>query len=68
VRWGTTLAQEAVTGTLGDIADKAAHLKSPAVIVIGKVVELNQRLDWFTPIAESAQQIGELPSPAFDGI
>jgi uroporphyrin-III C-methyltransferase len=66
VRWGTTLAQEAVTGTLADIVDKAAHLKSPAVIVIGRVVALNQRLDWFTPIAELTQQIGELPSPVFD--
>lgn len=57
VRWGTTLAQEAVIGTLADIVDKAAHLESPAVIVIGRVVELNQRLDWFAPITELTKQI-----------
>jgi uroporphyrin-III C-methyltransferase len=54
VRWGTTREQEAVTGTLADIADKAAHLKSPAVIVVGKVVDLRSELDWFVPFADSA--------------
>jgi uroporphyrinogen III methyltransferase/synthase len=54
VRWGTTPAQETVTGTLADIAGKAAHLKSPAVIVVGKVVELRNQLDWFLPLTESS--------------
>jgi uroporphyrin-III C-methyltransferase len=58
VQWGTTLAQEAVIGTLADIVDKAAHLESPAVIVVGRVVELNQPLDWFTPITELTKQVG----------
>jgi uroporphyrinogen III methyltransferase/synthase len=49
IRWGTTQAQETVAGTLADIVDKAAHLKSPAVIVVGKVVDLRNQLDWFTP-------------------
>src|SRR5919106_2229788 len=54
VRWGTTPAQETVTGTLADIAGKAAHLKSPAVIVVGKVVDLRNQLDWFLPLTESS--------------
>ncbi|HXV84731.1 MAG TPA: uroporphyrinogen-III C-methyltransferase [Candidatus Binatia bacterium] len=58
VRWGTTVAQEAVIGTLADIVDKAAYLESPAVIVVGRVVEMNQRLDWFVPITELTKQIG----------
>ena len=37
---GTTEAQRTVTGTLGDIADRAAQVPSPAVIVIGEVVAL----------------------------
>lgn len=49
---GTTQAQETVIGTIGDIAGKAAHLKSPAVIVVGKVVDLQSRLDWFTSVTE----------------
>jgi uroporphyrinogen III methyltransferase/synthase len=58
VRWGTTCEQETVIGTLGDIASKAAHLESPAVIVVGKVVQLSARLDWFVPIAGSLDPAG----------
>jgi uroporphyrinogen III methyltransferase/synthase len=49
VRWGTTSAQETVTGTLGDIAARAARarLEPPVVIVIGDVVALRERLQWF---------------------
>jgi len=49
VRWGTTSAQETVTGTLRDIAARAARarLEPPVVIVIGDVVALRGRLQWF---------------------
>jgi uroporphyrinogen III methyltransferase / synthase len=49
VRWGTTTAQETVTGTLRDIAGRAARarLEPPVVIVIGNVVALRDRLQWF---------------------
>jgi uroporphyrin-III C-methyltransferase len=63
VRWGTTVEQEAIIGTLADIAGKAAQLKSPAVIVVGKVVELSNRLDWFLPFADSVDRAG-LPREA----
>ncbi len=55
IRWGTTQAQETVTGALADIVGKAAHIESPAVIVVGKVVELQSRLDWFLPDMKSAE-------------
>jgi uroporphyrin-III C-methyltransferase len=38
IQHGTTEAQETVVGTLGNIADRAARLQAPAVIVIGEVV------------------------------
>ena len=44
---GTSVDQETITGTLADIVDKTRSMESPAVIVIGRVVELQQRLDWF---------------------
>jgi len=44
---GTTDEQETITGTVADIVDKAACIESPAIIVIGRVVELQQRLNWF---------------------
>lgn len=49
IRWGTTPAQQTVVGTLADIAEKAAHIESPAVIVVGEVVGLSDRLQWFVP-------------------
>lgn len=46
---GTLPKQREVTGKLGDIAAKAkaAGITSPAVIVIGKVVALREKLAWF---------------------
>jgi uroporphyrin-III C-methyltransferase len=49
IRWGTTAEQQSVIGTLDNIAERAAHLESPAVIVLGKVVELSGTLQWFVP-------------------
>ena len=49
IRWGTTQAQESVIGTLDTICERATHLESPAVIVVGKVVELSEQLQWFVP-------------------
>ncbi len=49
VRWGTTNRQRTVTGTLATIVTVAreAGIKAPAIIVVGRVVELRQRLRWF---------------------
>lgn len=49
IRWGTTPKQQTVVGTLEDIAEKVrqAHLKPPAIIVVGEVVQLREELNWF---------------------
>lgn len=49
VEKGTTPNQRVVTGILTDIAEKVieAGIKSPAVTVIGKVVSLREKLEWF---------------------
>jgi len=49
IRWGTTPAQEVVTGTLADIVQrvKEARLEPPAVTVVGEVVRLRETLRWF---------------------
>lgn len=46
---GTTIDQRVVTGTLQDITVKItdAGIKSPAIIVIGDVVKLRDKLKWF---------------------
>jgi len=49
VRWGTTGRQQSIEGTLGTIAEVAADEKigPPTVAVIGEVVKLRQKLNWF---------------------
>jgi uroporphyrin-III C-methyltransferase len=51
VRWGTTGEQAAVAATLGTIAQAAAQaaLGPPALLVVGSVVGLSERLAWFDP-------------------
>ncbi|MGB5918228.1 uroporphyrinogen-III C-methyltransferase [Arcobacter sp.] len=44
---GTTKEQKVVTGTLEDIVEKSKGLKSPAIIIVGKVVKLREQLRWF---------------------
>lgn len=49
IRWGTTTRQRTVVGTLATLPDvvAAAGLQAPAMTVIGKVVTLRQKLNWF---------------------
>jgi uroporphyrinogen III methyltransferase/synthase len=49
VRWGTTGRQQSIAGTLETIAEVAAHnrLQPPTVAVIGDVVRLRPKLNWF---------------------
>jgi uroporphyrin-III C-methyltransferase len=49
IRWGTYEGQQTVTGTLETIAIEAERvgMKAPAVIIVGEVVRLRERLNWF---------------------
>ncbi len=49
IRWGTYAKQHTVIGTLGNIAERAnaAKVQPPAIVVVGEVVRLRQRLNWF---------------------
>jgi uroporphyrinogen III methyltransferase/synthase len=49
VRWGTTGHQQTIEGSLTTIADVAAEagFKPPSVTVIGDVVKLRKKLNWF---------------------
>lgn len=69
VRWGTRAEQETVVGTLADIVEKSAGFKSPAVTVVGDVVNLREKLRWFDNrplsgkrvlVTRSRDQAGEL--------
>jgi uroporphyrinogen III methyltransferase/synthase len=49
VRWGTKPEQQTLVGTLENIAQKAADqgLKPPAIFIVGEVVGLREKLNWF---------------------
>lgn len=48
-RWATTGSQKTIVGTLADIADiaEAQDFQSPAVAVIGTVVNERAKIEWF---------------------
>ena len=49
VHWGTTPQQKTLEGTLANISERAetANFRNPAVIVIGAVNRLRERLRWY---------------------
>ena len=49
VSWGTTGRQQSLTGTLADIGELSAKTKlpPPTVTIIGDVVKLRKKLNWF---------------------
>lgn len=54
VQQGTTQRQRVVTATLKDLADKvgAAEMKPPCLTIIGEVVQLREKLNWFKTNAD----------------
>jgi uroporphyrinogen III methyltransferase/synthase len=70
VRWATTPCQQILVGTLADIADRAeaGDFKPPAVTIVGEVVALREKLQWFERrrlcgkkivVTRAAEQAGE---------
>jgi uroporphyrinogen III methyltransferase / synthase len=71
VRWGTTGHQQSIEGILANIAEVAARTKigPPTVAVIGDVVKLRPKLNWFerrplfgqrVVVTRSREQAGQL--------
>ncbi len=56
VQQGTTQNQRVLTGTLETLPDLtiSARLVPPTLIIVGKVVQLHQKLAWFDPVSMSA--------------
>jgi uroporphyrin-III C-methyltransferase/precorrin-2 dehydrogenase/sirohydrochlorin ferrochelatase len=55
VQQGTTKHQRVVTATLKDLAQKVkeAKIKAPCLTIVGEVVKLREKLNWFDPSSES---------------
>lgn len=49
IQWGTFSRQKTLEGTLADIADKAkeANFTNPAITLVGEIVSLRKKLNWF---------------------
>ncbi|WP_054286891.1 siroheme synthase CysG [Gulbenkiania mobilis] len=56
VEWATTERQRTVTGTLATLPGLIARhgVASPALIIVGEVVGLAEKLAWYRPAAEDA--------------
>ncbi len=74
ISWGTYPTQRTLVGSLADLSEKAeaAEMKPPAIIVVGKVVGLRDKLRWFEQrplfgkkiiITRSREQASELTKP-----
>ncbi len=59
VRWATRPDQQTIVGTLGDLAGRieAVGMKPPATIVIGEVVALRERFNWFEKLPLFGQKV-----------
>ncbi len=49
IQWGTYPRQEVLTGTLADIVSRvqSSGFSAPAITVVGEVVRLREKLNWF---------------------
>lgn len=54
---GTQLAQKVFKGQLSELSQLAAHAQSPSLIVVGEVVNLAKKLDWFNLPSEPTVNI-----------
>ena len=59
VRWGTRPEQTSLRATLGTLAARIAeaHLRPPATVLIGDVVSLSDRLNWYERLPLHGQRI-----------
>ena len=49
VHWGTLEEQQTITGTLSTIVEivKASDIQNPSMIIVGEVVKLREKIQWF---------------------
>jgi len=59
VRWGTRPDQQTIAATLATIADRIdeTHLKPPATVIVGEVVRLREKLNWYEHLPLFGQKI-----------
>jgi siroheme synthase len=74
IRWGTYERQECHVATLAELARliESRGVTSPAVIVVGEVVRLREKLNWFDSASDCAEAFNSknqsLPSISHHGV
>ena len=65
VKWGTTNQQKTLVGKLTNIVDKVAEagFTSPSIIVVGEIVTLREKLNWFESRPLFGKQVLYLSDP-----
>ncbi|OZI10734.1 uroporphyrinogen-III C-methyltransferase [Bacillaceae bacterium SAS-127] len=60
IHWGTTTIQRTVTGTLGTIDEvaKQSAMTNPSMIIIGDVVKLREKIQWFQEFDHTSRSLG----------
>lgn len=54
IEWGTTEKQRTITGDLENIQDKvkAEQIQNPAMVLVGEVVQLREKIKWYETMIE----------------
>lgn len=63
IQWGTMEKQRVVTGSLINIVEKAAEeqVSHPAIVLVGEVVHLRERLKWYESMNDSLEEENDCP-------
>ncbi|MEH7176763.1 uroporphyrinogen-III C-methyltransferase [Neobacillus vireti] len=59
IQWGTFGRQKTLQGTLADISEKVleANFRNPAIILVGNVISLREKISWFEKMPLYGRQI-----------
>jgi uroporphyrin-III C-methyltransferase len=58
ISWGTLPEQATVVGSLADIEEqvKNSTIANPAIILVGDVVQLREKINWYEPLRQEASK------------
>lgn len=59
IHWGTTDAQQTITGTLATIVEivKTSEIQNPSMIIVGEVVKLREKIKWFEKTLIDSEEV-----------
>lgn len=55
IHWGTLANQKTIVGNLDTIVSRLDEISNPSIIVIGEVVQLHEKINWFKEQCETSE-------------